>query len=168
MDRHFNTYPIVCIFPALPWRILSYAFLLPYPGVSYCMHFYCHILAYPVCMHFYCRILAYPIVCIFTAIPYRIGACLYAFLLPYPIVSVLVCVHFYCRLLWRTVIVHACWGQNRKTDHMLMQTTSFRDFFLCCLGVLSDCMYCLGVFSVLFGCIFCQGNLISTMINSMV
>ena len=156
---HFScltlAYPIVCIFTAISWRILLYAFLLPHPGVS-CL--------YP----FYCRILAYPIVCIFTAIPYRIGACLYAFLLPYPIVSVLVCVHFYCRLLWRTVIVHACWGQNRKTDHMLMQTTSFRNFFLCCLGILSDCIYCLGAFSVLFGCIFCQGNLISAMINSMV
>ena len=35
----------------------------------------------------------------FTAVPYRIRACSYACLLPYPIVSVLVCMHFYCRTL---------------------------------------------------------------------
>ena len=156
---HFScltlAYPIVCIFTAISWRILLYAFLLPHPGVS-CL--YAFLLPYPgisYCMHFCCHTLPYRclFVCIFTAVPYCIGACLCSFLLPSPMA---------------TVIVHACWGQNRKTDHMLMQTTSFRDFFLCCLGVLSDCMYCLGVFSVLFGCIFCQGNLISTMINSMV
>ena len=37
--------------------------------------------------------------CIFTAVPYRIGVYVYAFLLPYPIVSVFICMHFYCRTL---------------------------------------------------------------------
>ena len=136
---HFScltlAYPIVCIFTAISWRILLYAFLLPHPGVS-CL--YAFLLPYPgisYCMHFYCHTLSYRclFVCIFTAVPYCIGACLCSFLLPSPMAHC----DSSCLL-----------GTESENRPHADANNKFPGLFSVLLG-------CILWLYVLFGCIFC-------------